>query len=56
MNLPIKGIIRNLYVYVLKLLKVPAVERAVLYIPRVRVKNYILETLSVFRFEIPNMP
>ena len=38
---------RKLYVCVLKFLKVPAVVRAILYIPRVREKNYILETLSV---------
>jgi hypothetical protein len=36
---------------VLKFLEVPAVVRALLYIPRVREKNYILETLSVDRFE-----
>jgi hypothetical protein len=51
MYLAIEGIIRKLYVCVLKFLKVPAVVRAILYIPRVREKNYILETLSVNRFE-----
>jgi len=45
---PIKQIIRKLYVCVLKFLKVSAVVKAILYIPSVREKNYILETQYLF--------
>lgn len=37
--LPFKGIIRTLYMYMLKFLKFAAVVRVILYVPRVREKK-----------------